>query len=169
MLNQYCSADQFWTWQKFPSFKFALSEINRDVGKKTLNISSSLNLQKPFPKRICSQHVQLWKKKILATFFLKLHVETSSQNLVMQIQYNAIVTTDWVSLVRDACLYHYRWLFGKVPNGLWPPPLVLEKCCDFFQSYDDQHWICNEIFWIGNDPPPYFKVFPEIHDQKCSF
>ena len=22
---------------------------------------------------------------------------------------------------------------------------------------------CNEIFWIGNDPPPLFGNFPEIH------
>ena len=49
-----------------------LSEKNRDVSKKTLNISSSLNLQKPFPKRICSQHVQLWKKKISGQFLSKM-------------------------------------------------------------------------------------------------
>ena len=24
--------------------------------------------------------------------------------------------------LREACLYQYRWIFGKVPNGLWPSP-----------------------------------------------
>ena len=44
---------------------------------------------------------------------------------------------------RDACLYQYRWMFGKVPNGLWPPlpPLFWEKCCDFFlRKFLERKW-----------------------------
>ena len=72
--------------------------------------------------------------------------------------------------LRDACPIHYRWIFGKVPNGLWPPPpptLFWEKCCDFFQNHDDQHWICNEIFWIGNDPPPISKFFRKFMTKSA--
>ena len=48
-----------------------------------------------------------------------------------------------------------------------PPPLFWEKCCDFFQNYDDQHWICNEIFWIGNDPPPISKFFRKFMTKSA--
>ena len=71
--------------------------------------------------------------------------------------------------VRDACPIHYRWIFGKVPNGLWPPPSppFLGKMLRFFQNYDDQHWICNEIFWIGNDPPPISKFFRKFMTKSA--
>ena len=38
--------------------------------------------------------------------------------------------------LRDACLYHYWWIFGKVPNGLWPPPPppFLGKMLRFFST-----------------------------------
>ena len=36
--------------------------------------------------------------------------------------------------LREACLYQYRWIFGKVPNGLWPPPLFLGKMLRFFST-----------------------------------
>jgi len=48
-------------------------------------------------------------------------------------------------LLRDACPVHYRWIFGKVPNGLWPPPRA------FFGK--NVAIFCYEIFWNGNDPP----------------
>ena len=78
----------------------------------------------------------------------------------------SLVHSNWL---REARPYHYQWIFGKVPNGLWPPPppLFWEKCCDFFQNYDDQHWICNEIFWIGNDPPPISKFFRKFMTKSA--
>ena len=35
--------------------------------------------------------------------------------------------------LREACPSKNGWIFGKVPNGLWPPPLIFGKsCCGFF-------------------------------------
>ena len=55
---------------------------------------------------------------------------------------------------RDACLYHYRWIFGKVPNGLWPPlpPFFGKNVAIFFY----------EIFWNGNDPPKLASLMLKI-------
>ena len=37
--------------------------------------------------------------------------------------------------LREACTYQNGWIFGKVPNGLWPPPLIFGKsCCRFFKK-----------------------------------
>ena len=39
--------------------------------------------------------------------------------------------------LRDACLHHYRWIFGKVPNGLsprLPPAPFLGKMLRFFST-----------------------------------
>ena len=75
------------------------------------------------------------------------------------------------TILRDAWPNDYRWIFGKVPNGLCPPPpppaLFWEKCCDFFQNHDGQHWICNEIFWIGNDPPLISKFFRKFMTKSA--
>ena len=70
--------------------------------------------------------------------------------------------------VRDGWPYQNGCFFGKVPNGLCPPPLIFGKSyCDFFQEYMTEEpfimaKICNINFWIGNDPPP-FGIFPKIH------
>ena len=35
----------------------------------------------------------------------------------------------------DGWRYQNGWIFGKVPNGLWPPPLIFGKsCCNLFQE-----------------------------------
>ena len=35
--------------------------------------------------------------------------------------------------LREADPFQNGWIFGKVPNGLWPPPLTFGKlCCKFF-------------------------------------
>ena len=76
--------------------------------------------------------------------------------------------------IRDGWRYQNRWIFGKVPNGLWPPPLLIfgKLCCRFFKTYPEntpfvsflcqknpvqKSKICNKNFWIGNDPPPVWN------------
>ena len=60
------------------------------------------------------------------------------------------------------------WFFGKVPNGLWSPPLIFGKsCCAFFPEYMTEEAfimakICNINFWIGNDPPPLLELFQKF-------
>ena len=63
--------------------------------------------------------------------------------------------------IRDAYPFQNGWIFGKVPNGLWPPaPLIFGKLfCNFFPKFMTEvssimAKICNIIFWIENDPPP---------------
>ena len=58
----------------------------------------------------------------------------------------ACIREGWITFfLREACLYQYRWIFGKVPNGLWPPcPLFFGKNVAIFFY---------ENFWNGNEPP----------------
>ena len=70
--------------------------------------------------------------------------------------------------VRDAFPFQNGWIFGKVPNGHWPPPSFFGKLyCKFFLKFMTEvssimAKICNINFWIENDPPP-FGTFPKIH------
>ena len=43
-----------------------------------------------------------------------------------------------------------------------PRPFFGKKCCDFFPNRTKPHQICNEIFQIGNDPPPFLTFFRKI-------
>ena len=36
--------------------------------------------------------------------------------------------------LRDAFPFQNGWIFGKVPNGLWPPPLIFGKSCCAFRD-----------------------------------
>ena len=49
-----------------------------------------------------------------------------------------------VGAIREASPYQNGWIFGKVPNGLWPPPLIFGKsCCRFFkQLYSLKNHTC---------------------------
>ena len=39
-----------------------------------------------------------------------------------------------LACLRDAFPFQNRWIFGKVPNSLWPPPLIFGKLyCKFFK------------------------------------
>ena len=64
---------------------------------------------------------------------------------------------------RDAYPFQNGWIFGKVPNGLWPPPLIFGKlCCKFFPKFMTEvssimAKICNINFWIENAPPPLWN------------
>ena len=41
-------------------------------------------------------------------------------------------------LFRDGWRLQNRWNFGKVPNGLWPPPLIFGKsCCNFLRKMSE--------------------------------
>ena len=47
----------------------------------------------------------------------------------------AISTIKWEkrSHLREGSSYQIGWIFGKIPNGLWTPPLICGKlCCNFF-------------------------------------
>ena len=38
--------------------------------------------------------------------------------------------------LREACPFQNGWIFGKVPNGSWPLPLIFGKsCCGFFPKF----------------------------------
>ena len=70
--------------------------------------------------------------------------------------------------IREHYLYHIRWIFGKLPNGLWPQPpppphpIFGKKCCAFVREIGARSAFPlpkkrNIIFRIGNDPPPFRK------------
>ena len=50
--------------------------------------------------------------------------------------YNPFPVTNTISFwLREASPHQNGWIFGKVPNGLWPPPSPLifgKSCCGFF-------------------------------------
>ena len=63
------------------------------------------------------------------------------------------------SLLRGDYLYQIRWIFGKLPNGLWPPllphPYFRKQWCAFF-------WMCLNLqlkFLDRKWPPPSFWNF----------
>ena len=66
-------------------------------------------------------------------------------------------------LVRDGWTYQNGCFFRK--SSKWPltPPLVFGKLhCRFFPEFMTKvpfimAKICNIIFWIGNDPPPFWN------------
>ena len=94
-----------------------------------------------------------------------------------------IIRSEWQVSLRDDCVDHFKWIFEKLPNGLWPPPLFQKTMLHFFweaQKFATKFIrICvtpppfsenslflppqnfrknrNEIFRIGNDPPPIRK------------
>ena len=51
-------------------------------------------------------------------------------------RHNCCVFFQRVPSFREACDYQNGWIFGKVPNGLWPPfdpfVTVLPQVCEFF-------------------------------------
>ena len=68
------------------------------------------------------------------------------------------------STLREAPACQNGWIFGKVPNGLWSPPLLIfgKSYCKFFPEFMTKvpfimAKICNTNFWIGNDPPPFWN------------
>ena len=57
----------------------------------------------------------------------------------------------WCRL-RDGWRYQKGWIFGKVPNGLWPPPLIFGK------------WFCNFVYNFMLKTP-YLKI--QNLQRKC--
>ena len=52
---------------------------------------------------------------------------------------------------------HIRWIFGNLPNGLWPPhPIFGKQCCAFFGRPKNLQRNSFGLAW----PPP---LFPKIH------
>ena len=70
--------------------------------------------------------------------------------------------------IREAYINQNRWISGKFPKGLWPPPRPFfgKKCCDFFlqsapnlqQNFSDRKW-----------PPPFLTFFRKIMTKICVF
>ena len=62
------------------------------------------------------------------------------------------------SSLRDYYLYHIRWIFRKLPNGLWPPPphpIFGKQCCAFFGTPKNLQRNSFGLAW----PPPFFRKF----------
>ena len=77
-------------------------------------------------------------------------------------------TLDYFGLLREGWRYQIGLFFGKITNGLRPPPLIFRKLyCKFLYQFHAQKAlfkvpkICKINFWIGNAPP--FGTFPKIH------
>ena len=74
-----------------------------------------------------------------------------------------------VTVVRDDRVYQIRWIFGKLPNGLWPPPpphpVFGKKCCAFVREFGARSAFPlpkkrNIIFGSEMTPPlPHSEVF----------
>ena len=69
------------------------------------------------------------------------------------------------SFLRDSSLFHFGWIFGKLPKGLWPPPpsppptFFVREVLKSATKFSD---------WC--DPPLFFRkfivstpLFPKVH------
>ena len=103
----------------------------------------------------------LWVPSFLRLFTNNICWSGSTQNLHFRVS---------PPRLREACLRQNGWIFGKFSNGLWHPrPFFREKCCNFFRNSWRPALNLQRNFSDRKWPPFYFEVFPEIHDQKCSF
>ena len=68
-----------------------------------------------------------------------------------------------IVMIRDAFPFQNRWIFGKVPNSLWPPPPFGKSCCRFVPKIHDQSTLYNgknlqhkflDLKWSPPSPPP---------------
>ena len=144
-----------------------------------------------------SQHIALWKRKPFPpelqnwtidqlfrnNMSTSLHIDDSIDLWKIGIKQLTFPSRSTVDL-REDYLYHIRWIFGKLPNGLWPPPPYFRKTSlRFFREaqkfatkfirigvtpppFSENSLFLppqnfrknrNEIFRIGNDPPPIRK------------
>ena len=58
--------------------------------------------------------------------------------------------------VREDYLYQFRWIFGKLPNGLWPPPYFRKTMLRFLQR-KFLGWSDPPLF-LDSDPPPFSLI-----------
>ena len=50
---------------------------------------------------------------------------------------------------RDRWRHQNGWIFGKVPNGLWPPPLIFGKsCCGFRDKSAYVHYGGTVVYYM---------------------
>ena len=74
--------------------------------------------------------------------------------------------TDNHTSIRDYYLYHIQWIFGKLPNGLWPPspPYFRKTMLRFFREVRK---FATKLIWIGVTPPPFFlKIHRPLVDNQ---
>ena len=82
--------------------------------------------------------------------------------------------------LREGSGYQIRWFFGKIPNGLWPPPLIFGKLyCKFFimnmvafMQGGIGHIVSVNINTIVEKtyPEPWsYSSFYQFHAQKALF
>ena len=66
--------------------------------------------------------------------------------------------------LRDAFPFPNGWIFGKVPNGLWPPPHFRKVMLQFFSEIHDRSIVFNgknlqHKFLDWKWPPPPLELF----------
>ena len=60
-------------------------------------------------------------------------VSQYSISLIVDLRFREHKSANFTIDLRDGWRLQNGWIFGKVPNGLWPPPLIFGKsCCGFF-------------------------------------
>ena len=75
----------------------------------------------------------------------------------------------------EARLLQYRWISGKFPNALWPPPggpprpFFGKKYCDFFSKPDQTAPNLQRNFFRSEMTPPLFDVFSGKSWPKLAF
>ena len=71
-------------------------------------------------------------------------------------------------IVRDGSRYQNGQIFGKVPNGLWPPPLMFQKlyCNFYYNGYKafKSCWTKCKYVW-GPDSIKYMHMISRERDQ----
>ena len=86
-------------------------------------------------------HIKMSRKAaewILAVVWLirlqDLHIFVKAEDdLRANIFSNVFNPGDLIGRFREGWRNQIRWIFGKIPNGLWPPPLIFGKLyCKFF-------------------------------------
>ena len=73
---------------------------------------------------------------------------------------SSLISADLVWSLREASPLQNGWIFGKVPNGLWPPPIIFGKLCCGFR--DKNAWFRDKSAYVhyGGTVIYYMIIFP---------
>ena len=115
-------------------------------------------------------YVQIWAQNYQNTLI------SFDMSGCLKHQYNrCIIIRWWESQARLMCLrearpYHYRWIFGKVPNGLWPPPRAFfGKNVAIFSKIMTTSTEFATKFFGSEMTPPLFQSFSGNSWPKVQF
>ena len=75
----------------------------------------------------------------------------------------SISSWDEQACLRDGWAHQNGWNFGKVPNGLWPPPLIFGKSCCGFR---DKIATKVRMFIMADCCVLYDPISHEMHDVQ---